>query len=696
MLEVTKPFNKYNHFFKVANNVPTTDINLSYFNSNFLSPTENLIVNNNYDLKIYENKEQMVFSDLDYKLKDIDTEEEVINTEYCFITDVFYGDEPLYYCYKLSHYIYAESPILQGEYNGKHIHLEDIYGNIDLPSTYHYLFYFKRPRHFNNLGIDNKKYILNQVYECYIYTNFLIKDGYRIRSKYSAFINGEIVQNYIEEINPNTVFTKANNVYSTIKNSNCYYIKKDYDNLYSSIISIGSGVKDDTRTPQEIRVRVDVTFEDGSSDCVYFPNETDTMKLYHYNSLLNSELDKCVNKRQQLSLLPISGYFEKQGIIKVEPIIDDIDRGKQMIKFYFSSDGNSPLFATTELEQEKIEGWTCKKYIKKEDKVLTCYSILKRDSEEISIDYPREYLPEQSWFIRIKNGKYVKTDGEISYHYFLPQYYNQKFTDIGFPYKEVKNEIPLVISEHCIKVKYFPIYKNIEIRNEDTKDVLTVTNIIYNDGLVFVEESLTSYDNLLVNYIYEEHYITYTGYKDNYLDCNPNKHHKINFTTPTFTLLDKTIYLYLKPAMIKTKYGIESNTDVLFHTFEELSPIEIEANNYILLGVVSIRPNSAFSSLLLKDTRSRGGGVTELISDEVRKMLEPESDWYFDIGYIDGIPFNDNSTIVIKLDKRILVEFGGHFEKEEVEKAVYKHVALGTYVIIEYVTTYPNLEVNVL
>jgi len=100
------------------------------------------------------------------------------------------------------------------------------------------------------------------------------------------------------------------------------------------------------------------------------------------------------------------------------------------------------------------------------------------------------------------------------------------------------------------------------------------------------------------------------------------------------------------------------------------------------------------------DTRVRGGGILETISEELRRELEIESDHYWDIGYWDGEPYPENGVIVIRLDRKLLKQYGGIFTEDEIELKCYKHVAHGVYLLIEYVDTthdfaIQNLEVSV-
>ena len=89
------------------------------------------------------------------------------------------------------------------------------------------------------------------------------------------------------------------------------------------------------------------------------------------------------------------------------------------------------------------------------------------------------------------------------------------------------------------------------------------------------------------------------------------------------------------------------------------------------------------------------------MSDSLRHELEPESDFYLDIGYYDGEPYQENGVIIVRLDNSLLKEFGGRFTQGEIEAKVKRWLGFGVYPIIEFVDSYAkkdmpqyNLEVK--
>lgn len=127
------------------------------------------------------------------------------------------------------------------------------------------------------------------------------------------------------------------------------------------------------------------------------------------------------------------------------------------------------------------------------------------------------------------------------------------------------------------------------------------------------------------------------------------------------------------------------NKQTLYHQIDNAVP---ERDHDIYIGSVYIRQNTSLQSTILIDSRTRGGGVLDSIRDSLRKELEPESDYYLDIGYYDGEPYQENGVIIVRLDNSLLQEFGGRFTQGDIETKVKRWLGLGVYPIIEYVDSY--------
>lgn len=123
----------------------------------------------------------------------------------------------------------------------------------------------------------------------------------------------------------------------------------------------------------------------------------------------------------------------------------------------------------------------------------------------------------------------------------------------------------------------------------------------------------------------------------------------------------------------------------LYHQIDNFIP---ENWKDIYIGSVYIRQNTSLHSTVVIDGRTRGGGVLTSIPDGLRHDLEADSDYYLDIGYYDGEPYQENGVIIVRLDRRILKDFGGRFTPSDVEQRVTRWLGFGVFPIIEYVDSY--------
>lgn len=268
--------------------------------------------------------------------------------------------------------------------------------------------------------------------------------------------------------------------------------------------------------------------------------------------------------------------------------------------------------------------------------------------------------------------------------------------------------------------EYRPTVKLYKLIN-GTKYEIGIENVSFKDGVIVTKDTVSENDTILCDYTYVEEYFVYRGYwKDSCdfvrLDLNPNIYH--TYGDPTFTpsetkpsknLFNKVIYFFLKPSVIYNipgdvtdneliGYGdpngdkiqnwekqIENKASCIYHQIDVAEP---KNDTDIYIGSVYIRQDTSLHSTILIDSRSRGGGVLEEMPDKLRRELEPESDYYLDIGYFDGKPYQENGVIIIRLDRRLLKEFGGKFTQGDIEYKVKRWLGEGVYPIIEYVNVF--------
>lgn len=341
------------------------------------------------------------------------------------------------------------------------------------------------------------------------------------------------------------------------------------------------------------------------------------------------------------------------------------------------------------------------------------YSVQYNDSRKIQLLPPREKSNDFNWYVRVKNGRFdrqiLDRINRPFFNYSIPEYYRQDFIPgLGIPYRQIRQERPDVLNHNQIKVQYAPMY--IEYNGEDVTNVkvtvngspLRVKTWDGFDGIIELDGSVTHNDEIFVDYQYDEACFTYRGYynkEDNrfwQLDLNPSKGHYITIRdpldgeikdVPSFTLINKTIYMYLNPAAKmaldedgEMKLSEVVNQSTLFHSFEKITNTDA-----VLIGEIRIRPNSNQSNINLIDTRVRGGGLKKEITKEIMKEFEEESKFYWDIGHWDGQPFPENGVIVVRVTKSVLKEYGGMYSRPEIEERLDKYLGYGILPIIEFI-----------
>ena len=317
-------------------------------------------------------------------------------------------------------------------------------------------------------------------------------------------------------------------------------------------------------------------------------------------------------------------------------------------------------------------------------------------------------------------ARWTWADGtEISY----------KNWDSGKPDDTAQTEIRLAVNASPGNGKWEDLADNYAAIKglicEKTNDLeliqLSVKDVSFSDGVIILNDSVSENDDIIASYTYIEEYYVYRGYWRNKadfvrVDLNPNKYHTYSDpvytpseTKPSKNLFNKVIYFFMKPTVeyevpqdyddliydeandafadFKETYSTEGGC--LYHQIDNYEPLD---KHDIYIGSVFIRQNSSLHSTILTDARTRGGGVIEGMKDNLRQLLQEETEFYLDIGYYDGKPYQENGVIIIRLDKKILKEFGGRFDVSDVEKRVKDWMGYGNYPIIEYVDAFSENE----
>ena len=245
----------------------------------------------------------------------------------------------------------------------------------------------------------------------------------------------------------------------------------------------------------------------------------------------------------------------------------------------------------------------------------------------------------------------------------------------------------------------------IKIKGKDIK-VASFDSI---SGLVYLDSHVYPNDDISVSYTYLDYDVEYQGFLSNkgrfyYLDLNPGPHHSLACQPPlvipgyhddfsaepedvhTRQYIGTAILIYLRPHSVYIgDQKVYSSQQTIYHT--TMTEAELLAKDPLALplGRIYVVPNSSMRDLVLMDARRRGGGLSELVPQEAIKELGPEAESYWDIGYWDGMPYQANGVIVLRLPKSLLRENGGRFTENEVRGILKKHMAFGVLPILEFV-----------
>ena len=374
----------------------------------------------------------------------------------------------------------------------------------------------------------------------------------------------------------------------------------------------------------------------------------------------------------------------------------------------------------------------------------SAFAISSLEDSSIYVQPSRDNIEDSMWHLKINNGDFVviDTDGRIK-EYLVTEFNSQPFSSsLGAPYSEVVFEKATFIDDRQLRVSRVPIFVEAEngvpkIENlilyksserykpKHEREIIPVrdwnpfTGDIYLDQVVqFTEDIYADYSYVVTNYEYRGYgeIVSETNpelNKFHYLDLNPLPGHKYTDSDgelrDSAELLDKEIYIYLIPAYILDRsvlnnqaygeslpegYIFSAGSNTIKHLIVDTGTPQAEAYSQIyedhedalVLAKVLVRNVSTPNSINIIDTRSKGGGYKESLSDKFIKSLSEESEFAWDISSWDGHPYPSNGVVIVTLPKDILEseENPNGFTEEQVKEQIDKYLAYGTYAIVRY------------
>ena len=369
------------------------------------------------------------------------------------------------------------------------------------------------------------------------------------------------------------------------------------------------------------------------------------------------------------------------------------------------------------------------------------YTIKYESGSAISLLYPKASALDRIWFIRTTNGDFIKSIGGTLYRYNVPEFSDQLFSPYE-PYRLVAEQECDILVDGVIKVpdnnlrihSGESLHIDIVIKDENDNIVYATSTISSKDGSQFMDSEGAHnvvWDNTLIHsfdekggfiklnaqlkfsykviatYYYAEDSHTMTSLNINPISSVGSSDYKYIYylipAGPSNPDREKSIYYVKVDDIGKITYcsqrGGDGNIDlastiegVLYYNKGANNFIEkyttagedTESTHYLLIGEVSTTDAYKNDELSSIDIRLRGGGLREDYDIDHASEDHPEIKWFEDIGYWDGQPHSTGSMVLVKLPYTVLKDYGGTFEKEEVQEAAERHVALGTYVAVRY------------
>lgn len=306
------------------------------------------------------------------------------------------------------------------------------------------------------------------------------------------------------------------------------------------------------------------------------------------------------------------------------------------------------------------------------------YSVQFNKSAAITINSPYSSPVSSPWWARISNGSFSQLYKGIRYRFSIPEYNLQTWSSVwGKPFVDVEGEPAQFISANVIKLSKAPLlYKNnISILSEDLQTRYPTSIIkdvdVYN-GYIYLNNTGTLPKNVVVSYTYLEENLLYK-------DVNLNGH----FTHNPY-VLDKYVVFYALPTSsssgIARSKGIYHSIGVSIN--DAIFSIELDNPNepMAILGAINVRADNNVDDVNITDTRSFGGGLNTNELGQATEKRFKESQYFWDIGHHDGIPYPGAASIVVELPsylKEVLT-------LSEIRERMTKYIAAGVYPVVDF------------
>lgn len=372
---------------------------------------------------------------------------------------------------------------------------------------------------------------------------------------------------------------------------------------------------------------------------------------------------------------------------------------------------------------------------------LSTYAFVITTSAKIQIVPPVGLDAKAAWLVEISNA----TVFNGVYKYYIAEFLNQNWNPLP-PFKMVVQELSTVVDKNLVKTNRQNVHEDVDsleflslqINDSNGNGVAAFTtsphlagSLAENGEVYYKWSSLTrkgirsidyktgfiDIDGLTLKSNYQvlvDYYFVETNYEFALIDFNP-------LDNPS--ILDQRVVIFLDPDLITTLaksqtlyylitdrtgkvtqsnwYNFDNNSQTVRSNGHQLyydsipayasmvPAIDLFVNTYslegsgqiLILGELYVNENSAPSKSTYIDVRQSGGGLRKDKVDSVQ-MKNDEAQWYWDLGFFDGIPYPGNASYFVEVPTSVLEGAGGTFHTNLVRDIVARHTAAGVYPVI--------------
>jgi hypothetical protein len=326
----------------------------------------------------------------------------------------------------------------------------------------------------------------------------------------------------------------------------------------------------------------------------------------------------------------------------------------------------------------------------------------------IYLDKPRNVSGDDDWYIKIKAGSFtrrmdasgfvVPSGQGTLYQYYISEYDELPWSlTFGKPYIKIPQETATILDRDVIRLKNVPLlvepsdvysnggfppssYLTVWV-NEEQLPEDEILDWDVNNAQVKVAKILNSTDDVVVDYVYKEDYYSYPGFYGSGglypttgpfqffpLDLNPTPLHNHGMYASGVRA-----HLFVAPSW-DLDVPVFFNTVPCYHNYTG----EPSGVHDFYLGSVALGPHAKYTDVDVTDTRTRGGGLKSGLDYDQIKNVQPESQFYWDLGYFDGQAFPSNGVLVFKFSIAM------QDREDEIREKINRHLAMGEYAIIDF------------